>query len=189
MAIEVPTRVTQAPEPLRLVQRFVNTADVEAGLDDLADAAGARRWLRENRLLARGDSLDEAGRELLVDVRETLRRLARANQEASVDAAALRALNEHAARAPLRVELGPGSAELATASPGVQGAIAQLLAIVYTAARDGTWRRLKACRNDACEWVFYDASRNRTGTWCSMAVCGNRHKVRAFRARRSASVA
>ena len=35
---------------------------------------------------------------------------------------------------------------------------------------------------------IYDASRNRVGTWCSMAVCGNRHNVRAFRARRSAAV-
>ena len=44
--------------------------------------------------------------------------------------------------------------------------------------RDGHWQRMKACRNPQCRWVFYDHSRNRTGTWCSMRVCGNRHKVR-----------
>jgi predicted RNA-binding Zn ribbon-like protein len=49
--------------------------------------------------------------------------------------------------------------------------------------RDGTWDRMKACRADDCEWAFYDSSRNRSGTWCSMEVCGNRAKARAFRAR------
>jgi predicted RNA-binding Zn ribbon-like protein len=189
MATEASTRVTQAPEPLRLIQRFVNTADLEAGVDALADVTGTRRWLRENGLLARGDSIDEADRELLVDVRETLRRLARSEQGARETAVAMRALNEHAARAPLHVELRPGGAALAAASTGVEGVLGRLLTIVFTAVSDGTWHRLKACRNDACQWVFYDASRNRTGTWCSMAVCGNRHKVRAFRARHGGSAA
>ncbi len=47
---------------------------------------------------------------------------------------------------------------------------------------DGTWSRLKACRQ--CEWAFYDWSKNRSGRWCAMSVCGNRTKVRAYRARR-----
>lgn len=189
METEAPSRVTQAPEPLRLVQRFLNTADIEAGADELADAAGARRWLVANRLLARGDAFGEADRELLVEVRETLRRLAHANQERGTDAAALRLLNEHASRAPLTVELRADGAELVAASAGLDGAVGRLLVVVFAAAREGTWSRLKACRNDACRWVFYDASRNRVGTWCSMAVCGNRHNVRAFRARRSAGAA
>jgi predicted RNA-binding Zn ribbon-like protein len=48
---------------------------------------------------------------------------------------------------------------------------------------DGTWARVKACRAEDCRWAFYDFSRNRSGTWCDMAVCGNRAKVRAYRAR------
>lgn len=186
METQASSRVTQAPEPLRLVQRFLNTADLEAGADELADAAGARRWLVANRLLARGEAFGEPDRELLLEVRETLRRLAHANQERRPDTAALRLLNEHASRAPLNVELRADGAELVAASRGVDGAVGRLLGIVFTAAREGTWSRLKACRNDACRWVFYDASRNRVGAWCSMAVCGNRHNVRAFRARRSA---
>jgi predicted RNA-binding Zn ribbon-like protein len=186
METEAPSRITQAPEPLRLVQRFLNTTDLEAGTDELADAARARRWLVANRLLGRADAFDEPDRELLVEVRETLRRLAHASRERRTDAAALRLLNEHAARAPLSIELRAEGAELVPASPGVEGAVGRLLAAVFGAARDGTWSRLKTCRNHECGWVFYDASRNRVGTWCSMAVCGNRHNVRAFRARRSA---
>ena len=43
--------------------------------------------------------------------------------------------------------------------------------------------RLKICPN--CEWLFLDRSRNRSRTWCDMAVCGNRTKARLhYRKRR-----
>jgi predicted RNA-binding Zn ribbon-like protein len=49
---------------------------------------------------------------------------------------------------------------------------------------NGTWERLKACAlHDTCEWAFYDWSKNRSGTWCDMKVCGNRSKARAYRER------
>jgi predicted RNA-binding Zn ribbon-like protein len=35
-------------------------------------------------------------------------------------------------------------------------------------------------------WAFYDRSKNRSGHWCSMRVCGNRAKARQFRERRRA---
>jgi len=55
---------------------------------------------------------------------------------------------------------------------------------VATAIADGSWARLKVCRSDSCRWAFYDASKNRSGAWCTMAVCGNRNKVRAYQRRR-----
>jgi predicted RNA-binding Zn ribbon-like protein len=58
-----------------------------------------------------------------------------------------------------------------------------VLAIVAEAMAEGTWSRLKACREHSCEWAFYDRSRNRSGVWCSMEGCGNRAKARAFRER------
>jgi len=39
-----------------------------------------------------------------------------------------------------------------------------------------------ACRN--CHWSFYDYSPNRSATWCSMQLCGNRKKTRDYRRRR-----
>ena len=47
----------------------------------------------------------------------------------------------------------------------------------------GTWLRLKACRNYTCRWAFYDHSKNRSGHWCTMSVCGNRQKSRGYRQR------
>jgi predicted RNA-binding Zn ribbon-like protein len=69
---------------------------------------------------------------------------------------------------------------------GVDGTIARLVGIVFTAMTDGTWARLKACRNERCQKAFYDTSRNRSGAWCSMAGCGSRFKARAYRHRRAA---
>jgi predicted RNA-binding Zn ribbon-like protein len=65
----------------------------------------------------------------------------------------------------------------------VDGALGALLGTVAAAMADGTWSRLKACRADNCHWAFYDHTRNRSGVWCDMAVCGNRAKVRAYRHR------
>lgn len=42
--------------------------------------------------------------------------------------------------------------------------------------------RLKICPN--CEWLFVDKSRNRSRSWCDMAVCGNRAKARLHYARK-----
>ena len=68
---------------------------------------------------------------------------------------------------------------------GVPGALAALVAIVLDAVREGTWRRLKACRKQSCGWVFFDQSRNRSSNWCSMDICGNRTKTAAYRRRRA----
>ena len=71
-------------------------------------------------------------------------------------------------------------------APGVDGAIGRVLAVVYASMHDGTFRRLKACRNHDCRWAFYDYSKNRSASWCSMQLCGNRTKIRAYRRRHAA---
>jgi predicted RNA-binding Zn ribbon-like protein len=68
----------------------------------------------------------------------------------------------------------------------VAPAVAGLLTAIDRAERDQTWERLKVCARDTCRWAFYDASRNRSGRWCSMAGCGNHIKMkRAYAARKS----
>src|SRR5919107_902843 len=63
--------------------------------------------------------------------------------------------------------------------------VARLLAEVIWAEAEGKWERLKACRNEGCRWAFYDASKNRSGRWCNMDICGARHKMRTYRERKS----
>lgn len=45
---------------------------------------------------------------------------------------------------------------------------------------EGPRARLRLCANPRCGLFFYDTSRTHRRRWCSMTVCGNRHKVAAF---------
>ncbi|MGA8114845.1 MAG: CGNR zinc finger domain-containing protein, partial [Actinocatenispora sp.] len=93
-------------------------------------------------------------------------------------------LDALAADVPLAVRFGPdGTAMPVATGPGVLGVLGEVLAAVTLAAHDGSWRRLKICPAEDCRWVYYDASRNSSRRWCSMQVCGNRNKTRAYRRR------
>lgn len=60
-----------------------------------------------------------------------------------------------------------------------------VLAEMLEAQRADMWRRLKVCRNDICAVAFYDRSRNNSGVWHDVRVCGNAINLRASRERRS----
>jgi len=183
---EIPYLTEREPAPgrLALVQRFVNTVDYEHGREVLSDPTRLRRLLVELGLLSGAAGVTKADLDRAVAVREALRALALANNGAAVEREQLAVLEQAAADGRLAVRFDSSGAVLAPAAPGVRGALADLVGIVYTAMADGTWPRLKACRRDVCRWLFYDRSRNRSARWCQMAVCGNRTKTRAYRTRR-----
>ena len=186
MAVANVSERLPAPGSLQLVQAFVNTLDVEAGQDLLADEDGLSAWLHEQALPGADGTLDGADVAAVTELREALRALLRANAGGDPDPAATALVNRMSERALLRVELdlGGGAALREVGRQGVDAALARILAAAYMAMIDGTWARLKACLDPDCGWAFYDRSRNRSGHWCEMAVCGSRHKVRAYRARR-----
>jgi predicted RNA-binding Zn ribbon-like protein len=171
-----------APGELRLVQELINTHDLETREDVLREPAALAPWLAERELADPGARFTAADVRRIAAVREGLRQVALTHNGAPADAPALGALQEEADRAPLAVRFGPAPA-LEPARDGIAGAIARLLAIVSRAEADGTWARFKACPAEACQWAFYDHSRNRSRSWCSMEVCGNRAKARAYRER------
>jgi predicted RNA-binding Zn ribbon-like protein len=47
-------------------------------------------------------------------------------------------------------------------------------------------RRVRACDNPECRWLFMDTSKNHTRRWCDMKICGNRMKARRFKAQHRA---
>ena len=178
----------RAPEPLHLVQRFVNSVDLEDGSEELVSPDALREWLAGRGLMHPDDSITDGDLRRAVDVREGLRALLLANNGEDFDAAAVERLDRAASRAGLRLRFREGGcAEFEPDATGVDGALARLLATVAEARVDGTWERLKACPRTDCEWAFYDHSKNRSGRWCNMAVCGNVEKARAYRERRRAS--
>lgn len=152
-----------APEPLRQVQLFLNSVDLHNEVEWLPG------WLE-----ARGLGGE---RERAVELREAIRSLVLANNGLPLDAAAIETINCAAERVALKLD-DAGQLRLEPE----QDALDEIVAIVLGAMLDGSWPRLKACRN--CRWGFYDYSPNRSATWCSMLLCGNRTKTRAYRSRR-----
>ena len=177
-----------APGRLNHIRRFVNTHDLEDGSDEIAEPEALRDWLAERGLIDERAELTESDVRQAQAVREALRKLLLANNGDPLDQDAVETLNAASKSAELQLRVAPdGSAELTPVRTGIDAAIGRLLAIVHDAMHDGTWPRLKACAlHDSCEWAFYDWSKNRSGTWCDMKVCGNRAKARAYRERRRA---
>jgi hypothetical protein len=176
-----------APEPLALVQAFANTVAEEGHFrwEAIGDPDSLRSWLSSRWLLADGERVGEADVARAKEVRKALRSLLAANNGREADAAAIRALNLATERARLTVRFGAdGRATLEPGAGGVDGALGRVLAAVHASMEEGIWGRLKSCANATCGWAFYDRSKNRSGRWCSMEVCGNRTKTRAYRRRR-----
>jgi predicted RNA-binding Zn ribbon-like protein len=181
------TERTPAPGPLFLIQEFVNTYDVEDAADDLASPEVLRAWLAERKLVGSAEPISGADLNRAAEVREALRALLLANSGEPLDRGAVESLNIASRNARLVVRFDEdGGTHLEPDASGVDGALGRLLAIVYAAMEEETWPRLKACREDTCMYAFYDHSKNRSGAWCTMRVCGNRNKARAYRQRQKA---
>lgn len=180
----------EPPPGLVLVQDFINTLHMDTGVhEDAIDTAPAlARWLFEHKLLAGRQHLTSGDVAHASSVREAMRDLLAANDGNAVAKAALETLSRAARGAQLYVDFeADGHARLRPAAQGVDAALGELIAVAFEAMGDGSWRRLKACHEDDCRWVFYDRSKNQTGSWCSMRSCGNRAKARRFRAKRAAA--
>jgi predicted RNA-binding Zn ribbon-like protein len=174
----------EAPGRLELVREFVNTADLEHGDEELASPAGLSRWLQAHDLLESGAEVGESDLERAIAVREALRSQLKAHNGFDRDPAAVATLHEAADRAGIALSFDEaGASRLEPRTPGADGAIGRLLTIVHEAEHDGTWPRLKACPWHTCEWAFYDNTKNASGVWCTMEVCGNRAKAKAYRER------
>ena len=175
----------RGPGAVGLLQDFLNTADIESEADLVATPAALAAWLRTKGLLSGEGTVDAGEHARVLELRELLRdALEAATHGEGADATNAR-LDRIAATVPLRVRFG-SEARLEPARASAAQALGPILATVYDALRDDGLARLKVCRNDACRWAFYDTSRNRSGVWCSMAICGNRQKGRLYRRRHAA---
>jgi predicted RNA-binding Zn ribbon-like protein len=172
-----------APARLRLVQQLLNTNDVEGGHDAFASTPDLRTWLVEQRLVPPSAGVMERDRDRGIALREALRGLLIARDEGGTGHEATAELERISGDAGLYVRMGPDGWQLGASRSQVDAVWASVIGDVSRAMSDGSWRRLKACRRDACRWVFWDASRNLSGEWCSMRICGNRMKGVAFRDR------
>jgi predicted RNA-binding Zn ribbon-like protein len=179
----------EAPGQLELVRAFVNTRDIEAGTDDLAGPDELASWLQGHGLADAEVTADQGDLRRALALREALREILLSHTDGTQPAStATRILDEIAVRARLALRFdAAGVAAVRPTGGGVEAALGRLLAVAHAAMADGTWDRLKACRDHGCEWAFYDHTKNHSGAWCTMDVCGNRAKARAYRERRPAA--
>ena len=181
--MQTPTK--PAPFPLELVRQFVNTREQSTDTEELSSPGALVAWLSEQGMVTEGTPASRQDLARAVELREALRAHLLANNEGVPPTEMVcETIDRAARRAKLVPRLDPQSGSvLEPEARGVDGALGRLLAIVHESLADGTWPRLKACRDTTCQWAFYDHTKNHSGAWCTMALCGNRAKARAYRER------
>lgn len=178
----------RAPGGLGVVQELSNSFDLRRGRDDLAGPAEAAGWLVEHELARSTPAVSEVDLAQLHELRSALRNLLLAHNGGAGRHQDLEVVNRAIQASGLRPRLtAVNAAELEIAGDGFLAAVGRILAIVVEAVHTGTWERLKACPGDACNYAFYDHSRNGSRVWCDMSRCGSRSKMRAHRTRTRAA--
>ena len=179
---------SQAPGRLAVIQDLANSFDVRRGRDDLATPGDAERWLGKHRIAVPAAGLATADLHDLHGLRAALRGLLLANNGDESHAQDLQILNGVIRESGLRPTFGPGCViDVEVPAAGFVASLATIVAIVLQASSAGTWSRLKACPQDACNYTFYDRTKNSSRTWCSMSRCGSQAKMRAYRTRKRTS--
>ncbi|MFE4976657.1 CGNR zinc finger domain-containing protein [Kitasatospora sp. NPDC056651] len=144
-------------------------------------------WLPRSRLRLPADAVRVSPAELTTTrtLRDALWRLAAARAHGGTgEPEDYAVLNRAAEHPPLVPRIAPdGTAAAPLPADGAQ--------LASTFARDAIALlagphadRVRECGADDCRLIFVDTSRPGRRRWCSMERCGNRHKVRALRARR-----
>lgn len=177
---------------------FINTKIIENGelKDLLTDFTDLAAWAAATDLLEKSKAerlIDEwtDSAEIndafarAIDFREVLREMvANLSGGKTVSKRAIAAINGE-------IQNQSGSIEIRKTENGFEKSFRadfreprQLLAPVAESAADllcyGNPARLRKCENPECVLYFYDATKNHSRRWCSMSICGNRHKAAAF---------
>jgi predicted RNA-binding Zn ribbon-like protein len=104
-------------------------------------------------------------------------------------AGAVATINLAAAPAPLRPALATDGTSTEWAPPvRATQALSTLAREMIELLSGPLAGRIRECASDDCPLVFVDSSRPGARRWCAMERCGNRHKLRALRARRTTEV-
>lgn len=175
-----------SPNQLVIVQGFVNTLDIENKVDMIGTKEKLKKWLVFHGLLNPHDRVSSNDFITVISLRKALRSLLLSNNNQRIKSSDLEQLNKMFSRFTLVVECKmDGTLILVPSRRGMAGVIGFMLATIINAVNDGTWYNLKACNNLNCQWAFYDSSKNHSGRWCEMSLCGSREKARSYRRRQS----
>ncbi|MBD9371723.1 CGNR zinc finger domain-containing protein [Rhizobium sp. ARZ01] len=157
LALDVANSVVLRFDPMQRIDRY---ADAKT-MDSFAEAANVHCAERDRT--GRLAPVAAARRRAFIDLREAIDGHFRAEASREGTPELLAALLEAIADTLRHSGASSGALDAATAHSALRLAV--------NAEPD----RLKICPN--CGWLFLDKSRNRSRTWCDMAICGNRAKA------------
>jgi predicted RNA-binding Zn ribbon-like protein len=144
----------------------------------------ASRWLQASGVTHEPVHLEERELAELRELRDAIYRIGHAAVENRTPPSRdLRALNAAAQRGDVAPQLG-GDWSLSTPRDAFESALAMLARDAISLFADAAQRaHLRTCEQGDCAALFLDRSRGERRRWCSMARCGSRAKVAAFRQR------
>ena len=160
LALDVANSVVLRFDPERRIDRFADAA----AMDAFAEAAN--RYGAERERFGTLVRMRPENRQIFIGLREAADRHFRALVRSEARPDLLADLLEAIAAVMRRSERS------ATGLPLDAATAHSALGLIASAEPE----RLKICPN--CQWLFLDRSRNRSRTWCDMAVCGNRTKAK-----------
>ena len=189
----------EAPAGLALVQDFLNTRAIGGHGADLLGARDAAsswaraamgRWAVDRGIDPPALALSAADIRHLRELRGTFELLVGGpeyggpERDGATDGQG--AIDGTSVAVPVAATLVPGTGDvtLAPTGSGWRWLASALWIETYRSQQNGTWPRLKRCRNTECGSTFYDGSRNNSGVWHDVRTCGNVANLRASRARR-----
>jgi predicted RNA-binding Zn ribbon-like protein len=178
------------PSELAALYDFVNSLDLRRyrdrggqheAFDALVSPSQASNWLRTHGLWSSEQLLDEEDFQRTLALRTALRDFVAIDPAMrSAASGALRRLE--AAAASFRLTLGAGpSPPMLELRP--RHAVGKVISELFRLFELGDLDRLKMCASDDCRWIFFDRSKPANRRWCSSDGCGNRAKVKRYRAR------
>jgi len=205
----VTSQVTDSPGPFLFLANhqaldLLNTALIQEAVpvERLTDFGALVAWLEQAGLVVPEDAKQARARwegtpegEATATRARTLRELLRKSVQHMTSAGTLPSALLTKLNGALREEIGV-FAELARtqAQTGFQrrmrlsleapgNVLAPLLRAVASLFVEVDFALVRKCEDPTCVLFFYDVSKNHARRWCSMEVCGNRHKVNAYRSR------
>ena len=173
---------------------LLNTVSIVNGevVDSLQSEADVKKWLSENSVVGDSKELKNQFSDLVPtirELRETVRQLFISRKEGKQTN--VKTLNAY-------LQYGASYLQLVSVGKEQYGlkrmrkieTIEQLLAPIAEAAAEllamNDFSRVRKCESADCVLWFYDSTKSHKRRWCSMAICGNRHKVSSFRKRQNA---
>jgi predicted RNA-binding Zn ribbon-like protein len=152
----------------------------------LASTVDAARWLQAAGLIDKSAQLEERDLRELRALRDAIYRIGYAAVENHTPAMRdLQLLNKIAQRGDAVPQLGDDWSLRASGGDVLDAAFATLARDAIALFGNPSQRAcLRTCEQDDCAGLFLDRSRGARRRWCSMARCGSRAKVAAFRQRK-----